>query len=321
MAIMSTRQAIQNAMDIEMGLDPRVFVFGEDVGPNGCSFGCYNGLQEKYGENRVVNSPLSEAVITGVGMGAAIHGLRPVVNHDFIDFLGCCFDEILNQITKLRWMMGGQMTIPLVLNIFGGGQSSSQHSQSLEVFFTHMPGMKVVMPSNPLDSKGMLLSAIRDENPVMIVHNRMLLGMEMEVPEGEYLTPFGKANVAREGSDITLVSYSRMVNLCLDAAEDLAKEGVNAEVVDIRSLVPLDKESIFQSLGKTGRLVIVHEAVGPSGFGAEIAAVVAEEALDLLDAPIRRVTAPFTHIPSNSAMGAGMMPDRYKIADAARSIL
>ena len=321
MAIMNTRQAIQNAMDIEMGRDPRVFVFGEDVGRNGCSFGCYNGLPDKYGDNRIVNSPLSEAVITGVGMGAAAYGLRPVINHDFIDFLGCCFDEILNQIAKLRWMMGGQMTVPLVLNIWGGGGGSSQHSQSLEVFFTHMPGIKVVMPSNPLDSKGLLASAIRDENPVMVIHNRVLLGMEMEVPEDEYLTPIGKANVAREGSDATIVSYSRMLNYSLEAAEDLAKEGVNVEVVDLRSLVPMDKETIFNSLEKTNRLVIVHEAVGNSGFGAEIAAVVAEEAMDLLDAPIRRVTAPFTHIPSNRAMSNAMFPDRVKIADAVRSIL
>jgi len=323
MVTMNARTAINSAMDIEMGRDPKVFVFGEDVGPNGCSFGCYRGLPEKYGDHRVVNSPLSEAVITGVGMGAAAYGLRPVINHDFIDFLGCCFDEILNQISKLRWMMGGQMTVPLVLNIFcgGGTGSASQHSQSLEVFFTHMPGIKVVMPSNPLDSKGLLASAIRDENPVMVIHNRVLLGMEMEVPEEEYLTPIGKANVPREGSDVTIVSYSRMLNYSLEAAEDLSKEGIGAEVVDIRSLVPLDKEAIFKSLEKTSRLVIVHEAVGNSGFGAEIAAVVAEEALDLLDAPIRRVTAPFTHIPSNREMGAAMMPDRVKIAAAVKSIL
>ena len=323
MVKMNTRQAIQSAMDIEMGRDPRVFVFGEDVGPNGCSFGCYNGLQDKYGAKRVVNSPLSEAAITGVGMGSAAYGLRPVINHDFIDFLGCCFDEILNQIAKLRWMMGGQMTVPLVLNIFcgGGGGSASQHSQSLEVFFTHMPGIKVVMPSNPLDSKGLLESAIRDENPVMVIHNRGLMGMDMEVPEGEYLTPIGKANVAREGSDVTIVSYNRTLNHCLDAATDLAAEGINAEVVDLRTLVPMDKETIFKSLEKTSRLVIAHEAVGNSGFGAEIAAVVAEEAMDLLDAPIRRVTSPFTHIPYNREMEKAMYPDRVKIAAAVKSIL
>ena len=323
MAIMNTRQAIQSAMDIEMSRDPKVFVIGEDVSRNGCSFGQFNGLPDKFGDKRVVNAPLSEAAITGVGMGAAAYGLRPVVNHDFIDFLGCCFDEILNQIAKLRWMMGGQMIVPLTLNIFcgGGGGSASQHSQSLEVFFTHMPGIKVVMPSNPADSKGLLASAIRDDNPVMIIHNRGLIGMEREVPEGEYLVPIGKAEVAREGSDVTVVSYSRTLNYCLEAADDLAKEGIAVEVVDLRSLVPLDKESIFKSLEKTSRLVIAHEAVGNSGFGAEIAAVVAEEALDLLDAPIRRVTAPFTHIPYNREMERAMYPDREKIASAIRSIL
>jgi len=323
MTKMNLRQAIQNAVDIEMGRDPKVFVIGEDVSRNGCSFGQYGGLPDKYGDNRVVNTPLSEAVITGVGMGAAAYGLRPIVNHDFIDFLGCCFDEILNQIAKLRWMMGGQMTAPLTLNIFAGGGmgSASQHSQSLEVFFTHMPGIKVVETSNPADAKGLMASAIRDDNPVMIIHNRGLIGMEAEVPEGEYLVPIGKAKVAREGADATIVSYSRTLNYCLDAAEDLAKDGISAEVIDLRTLVPMDKEAIFKSLEKTSRLVIAHEAVGGSGFGAEIAAVVAEEAMDLLDAPIRRVTSPFTHIPFNRGLERAMYPDRVKIAEAVKAIL
>jgi len=322
MTKLTSRLAINNAVDLEMARDEKVFVIGEDVGRNGCSMGVYAGLPDKYGDKRIVNTPLSEAVITGVGMGAAAHGLRPIVNHDFIDFLGCCFDEILNQITKLRWMMGGQMTVPLVINVFAGGGmgSASQHSQSLEVFFTHMPGMKVIAPSNPADSKGLMASAIRDENPVMVVHNRGLLGMEMEVPDGEYLVPIGKAAVAREGSDVTLVSYSRTLNYCLDAAEDLAAEGIKAEVVDLRSLVPLDKETIFKSLEKTNRLVIAHEAIGKSGFGAEVAAVVAEEALDLLDAPIRRVASPFTHIPFNRTLERSMYPDRVKIAAAAKEL-
>ena len=323
MAKISTRLAIRDALDIEMARDERVFIIGEDVSRNGCSFGQFEGLPDKYGDRRVVNTPLSEAVITGVGMGAASYGLRPVVNHDFIDFLGCCFDEILNQIAKLRWMMGGQMTMPLVINVFSGGgrSTASQHSQSLEAFFTHMPGIKVVAPSNPADTKGLLASAIRDENPVMVIHNRAVLGMEMEVPDGEYLVPIGKADVAREGSDVTIVSYSHTLRICLDAAADLAEEGVEAEVVDVRSLVPLDKETIFKSLEKTNRLVIAHEAVGKSGFGAEIAAVVAEEALDLLDARIRRVTSPFTHIPFNRNLENAMYPDRIKIAAAVREIL
>ncbi|MCL1849743.1 MAG: alpha-ketoacid dehydrogenase subunit beta, partial [Clostridiales bacterium] len=201
------------------------------------------------------------------------------------------------------------------------GGSASQHSQSLEVFFTHMPGIKVVESSNPADSKGLLASAIRDDNPVMVIHNRGLMGMEMEVPDGEYLVPIGKANVARPGTDVTIVSYSRTLNHCLDAAEDLAKEGIQAEVVDLRSLVPLDKETIFRSLEKTNRLVIAHEAIGNSGFGAEVAAVVAEEALDLLDAPIRRVASPFTHIPSNRDLERALYPDRVKVAEAVKAVL
>ena len=323
MAIMNTRQAIESAMCIEMARDPKVFVIGEDVSRNGCSFGQFNALPDRFGDRRVVNTPLSEAAITGVGMGAAAYGLRPVVNHDFIDFLGCCFDEILNQIAKMRWMMGGQMTVPLTINTFGGGgrNAAAHHSQSLEVFFTHMPGIKVVTSSNPMDSKGLLASAIRDDNPVLVIHHWGLLGMEMDVPEDEYLTPIGKANVAREGVDATIVSYSNTLNICLDAAHQLAGKGISAEVIDLRSLVPLDKETIFKSLEKTNRLVISHEAVGASGFGAEIAAVVAEEAMDLLDAPIRRVVSPFTHIPFNRDLEKSMFPDAAKIAEAVESIL
>jgi pyruvate dehydrogenase E1 component beta subunit len=323
MAVMNLRQAIQNAMDIEMERDPRVFIIGEDIGRNGCSFGQYNGLPDKYGDRRVVNAPISESVITGMGVGAAAVGLRPVVHHDFIDFLGCCFDEILNQAAKLRWMLGGQMLMPLTIDVFAGGgsASASQHSQSLEALFTHIPGIKVVTTSGPAAAKGLLASAIRDDDPVMIIHNKGLLGMTEEVPEGEYLLPIGKAQVLREGTDVTIVSYSRMVHECLKAAEDLAKEGVSAEIVDLRSLVPLDKETIFRSLEKTSRLVIVHEAVGKSGFGAEVAAVVAEEALDLLDAPIRRVTALFSPVPYSSALESVYFPDKDKVADAVKSML
>lgn len=321
--IMNLGQAVRDALDLEMARDPHVFVIGEDVGKNGCSIGQYGSLQEKYGEGRVVNTPISESVITGMGIGAAAAGLRPVVCHDFIDFLGCCFDELLNQASKLTWMVGGQIRLPMTLNIWAGGghSNAAQHSQSLEAFFTHMPGLKVAASSCPADAKGLVASAIRDDNPVMVIHNKNSLGMQGEVPEGEYLVPLGRANVVRQGSQVSIVTYSRMVGESLAAAELLEKEGVSAEVVDLRSLVPLDKETVFRSLEKTNRLVVVHEAVGPSGFGAEIAAVVAEEALDLLDAPIRRVTAPFTHIPYSPPLEAAYFPDREKIAAAVRSIL
>jgi pyruvate/2-oxoglutarate/acetoin dehydrogenase E1 component len=321
--IITYTQAIREAQDIEMARDPRVFICGEDVGVYGTAFGQTVGLQKKYGYMRVLDTPLSETAITSLGVGAAAVGLRPIVVHDFMDFMGVCMDEVLNQASKLAWMVGGQTKLSMVIRTQAGAgiNAAAQHSQSLESFFTHMPGMKVVASSNPADMKGLLESAIRDDNPVIVLENKTLLGMEGDVPEGEYLVPIGKANIVREGRDVTLVSYGMMVNRCLKAAETLAGEGVSAEVIDLRTLVPMDKESIFRSLAKTNRIVIVHEAIGPSGFGAEIAAVVAEEALDYLDAPIIRVAAPFTHCPFSPPLENEFVPNEDKIIRAVRSIL
>jgi len=240
-----------------------------------------------------------------------------------MDFMGCCMDEILNQASKLAWMVGGQTKLAMVIRAQAGAgiSAAAQHSQSLESFYTHMPGMKVVASSNPADMKGLLESAIRDDNPVMVIENKTLLGMEGEVPEGEYLVPIGKANVAREGSDVTIVSYGMMVNRCLAAAETMATEGISAEVIDIRSLVPLDKDAIFKSIARTNRLVIVHEAIGCTGYGAEIAAVVAEEAMDYLDAPIVRVTAPFTHTPFSPPLEQEYVPNEARIIRAVKSLI
>ncbi len=321
--IINYTQAIREAQDIEMARDPDVFICGEDVGVFGTAFGQTVGLHKKYGPMRVLDTPLSETAITSLGVGAAAVGLRPIVVHDFMDFMGVCMDEILNQASKLAWMVGGQTKLSMVIRAQAGAgiSAAAQHSQSLESFFTHMPGMKVVASSNPADMKGLLESAIRDDNPVMVIENKTLLGMEGDVPEGEYLVPIGKANIAREGTDVTIVSYGMMVNRCLNASETLASEGIRAEVVDIRSLIPLDKETIFQSLAKTNRLIIAHEAIGCTGYGAEIAAIVAEEALDYLDAPIVRVTAPFTHCPFSPPLEQEYVPNEGKIIRAVKSIL
>ena len=320
--ILNYTQAIREAQDIEMERDPNVFICGEHVGAYGTAFGQTKGLFEKYGPLRVLDTPLSEAAITSLGVGAAAVGLRPIVVHDFMDFMGCCMDEILNQASKLAWMVGGQTKLAMVIRAQAGAgiNAAAQHSQSLESFFTHMPGLKVVASSNPADMKGLLESAIRDDNPVMVIENKTLLGMEGEVPEGEYIVPIGKASVARAGRDVTIVSYGMMVNTCLRAAETLAQGGISAEVIDIRSLIPLDKDAIFASLSRTNRLVIAHEAIGCAGYGAEISAIVAEEALDYLDAPIVRVTAPFTHCPFSPPLEREYVPNEDRIVRAVRSL-
>ena len=320
--IITYTQAIREAQDIEMARDPDVFICGEDVGLYGTAFGQTVGLHAKYGPMRVLDTPLSETAITSLGVGAAAVGLRPIVVHDFMDFMGVCMDEVLNQMSKLAWMVGGQTKLSMVIRAQAGAgiSAAAQHSQSLESFFTHMPGIKVVASSNPADMKGLLASAIRDDSPVMVIENKTLLGMEGDVPEGEYLVPIGKASVPVEGTDVTIVSYGMMVNKCISAAEALRRDGISAEVIDIRTLIPLDKDTIFKSLEKTNRIVIVHEAIGCTGYGAEIAAIVAEEAFDYLDAPIVRVTAPFTHCPFSQPLEEEYVPNERKIIDAVKSI-
>ena len=321
--IITYTQAIREAQDIEMARDPNVFICGEDVGVYGTAFGQTIGLQEKYGPMRVLDTPLSETAITSLGVGAAAVGLRPIIVHDFMDFMGVCMDEVLNQTSKLAWMVGGQTKLSMVIRAQAGAgiNAAAQHSQSLESFFTHMPGIKVVASSNPADMKGLLESAIRDDAPVMVIENKTLLGMEGDVPEGEYLVPIGKASIPLDGADVTIVSYGMMVNKCLSAADMLRTDGISAEVIDIRTLVPLDKDTIFRSLAKTNRLVIVHEAIGCTGYGAEIAAIVAEEAFDYLDAPIVRVTAPFTHCPFSPPLEQEYVPNEAKIISAVKSLM
>jgi len=319
---MTYAEAIRDGMRMEMKRDPKVLLYGEDVGMFGGCFGVTAGLYEEFGPERVFDTPISETAIVGSAVGAAAAGLRPIAEIMFVDFMGVCMDEILNQAAKMRYMFGGKAKLPMVVRTpCGAGQSAAaQHSQSLEAWFTHIPGLKVVMPSDPADAKGLMEAAIRDDNPVIYIEHKQLLTVPGQVPEGEYVVPLGKADVKREGSDVTIIAWSWMVQKALAAAEALAKDGINAEVLDPRTLVPLDKEAILKSVGKTNKLVIVHEAVKTNGFGAEIAAMVCEEGFDLLDAPIKRVTAPDTPIPFAPVLENAYLPSEEKIIKAVHDL-
>ncbi|MFZ5633329.1 MAG: alpha-ketoacid dehydrogenase subunit beta [Bacillota bacterium] len=320
---MTYAQAINAALREEMRRDSTVFILGEDVGIFGGCFGVTTGLYEEFGPERVLDTPISETAIIGSAVGAAAAGLRPVPEIMFMDFMTVCLDEFFNQAAKMRYMFGGKARVPLTLRtVCGAGLgAAAQHSQSLEAWFTHMPGIKVVMPSTPADAKGLLLSSIRDDNPVIFIEHKMLYGVSGPVPEGEYAIPLGRAEIKREGRHVTVVATSMMVHKALAAAETLAGEGIEVEVVDPRTLAPLDKETLLKSVEKTGRLVIVHEAVKTGGFGGEIAAVVAEEGFDLLDAPIKRVTAPFAPVPFSPPLEAAYIPGEGKIIEAIKEIV
>lgn len=292
-------KAINEALHEEMARDENVLVIGEDVGGPGGAFGGTRGLLQAFGERRVRDTPISESAIVGLALGAAMKGLRPVVEVMFADFLPVCMDQIVNQIAKTRFMFGGQFTAPLVIRAPGGAglNAGPQHSQSIEAWFAHVPGLKVVMPATPADAKGMLKSAIRDPDPVLFLEHKALYASAGPIPDGEYLVPLGKADIRRIGKDVTVVTASRMVQHVLDAAETLAAQGTDIEVIDLRSVTPLDKEAIFKSVEKTSRLIVAHEAVKAFGIGAEIAAMVTEEMIDVLDAPVGRVGAPFSPVP------------------------
>jgi pyruvate dehydrogenase E1 component beta subunit len=286
-------------MQEEMQRDPKVFVMGEDIARQGGIFGQFKDLGSLVGAERVIDTPISETAIVGAAVGAALAGMRPVADMHFADFFGVCMDEVFNQMAKIRYMFGGQTKVPVVVRApdgMGKG-AAAQHSQSVEAWFVHIPGIQVVVPSNAADAKGLLKSAIRSDTPVVYFENKTLFPIKGDVPEGDHLTPIGKANISREGKDVTLISYSAMLLKCLTAAETLAQEGISAEVLDLRTLSPLDTETILASVRKTSRVVIAHEAVKQGGVGAEVAAIIAEEALDALDAPIARVASPFTPVP------------------------
>jgi len=285
-------QAINEAMSQEMRRDENVFLMGEDVGLYGGAFGVSVGMFNEFGPDRVRDTPISEAVIAGAAAGAAVTGMRPIAEIMFSDFITISMDQLVNQAAKMRYMFGGKAKVPMVLRAPAGSGTgaAAQHSQSPEAWFTNAPGLKVVIPSTPADAKGLLIAAIRDDNPVLFLEQKLLYRTKGDVPEGDYVVPLGKAKVQREGADVTIVTYGRMLPMCLQAAEALEKEeGISVEVVDPRTLVPLDKETIIASAKKTGRVLIVHEACQTGGFGGEIAAVIADsDAFFYLDAPIKR---------------------------------
>ena len=323
MSNMTFAQAIKDAHVVEMERDPNIYVAGEDVGVFGGCFGVTAGLLEQFGEKRVKDTPITESAIVGTAVGAASVGLRPVIELMFVDFIGVALDQLYNQAGKMKYMFGGKAKIPMVMRTACGAGigAAAQHSQCLEALFMHLPGLKVVMPSTPYDAKGLLIEAIRDDNPVVFLEHKMLYAMEGEVPEGAYTIPFGEADIKREGEDVTVVATANMVHTALGAAETLAAEGISLEVVDPRTLYPLDGETIFASVKKTHRLVILHEEVKFAGSGAEIAAQVAEEAFDYLDAPILRVAAPFCPVPFSPPLEKAYVPSEQQLIDAVRKVM
>ena len=319
-------QAIREALCEEMRADPRVFLLGEDIGIYGGAFGVTKGMVQEFGEERVRDTPLSEHAITGAAAGAAMTGMRPVVEIMFSDFLTIALEQLANQAAKAHYQFGGQVSVPMVLRTAGGSGTGAaeQHSQSLEAWVCHVPGLKVVIPSTPYDAKGLLKSAIRDPNPVVFIEQKLLYRQKGAVPDigDEYDIPLGVADVKRTGRDLSLITYGRMAPRCLEAAGALAKEGIEAEVIDIRTLVPLDTSRLIESVKKTGRAMIVHEACQTAGFGAEIAAVIADsEAFFHLDAPIRRVAGLDVPIPYSPVLEAHVVPTLEKIVAAAKDLL
>jgi len=316
--------AIREALAEEMRRDPKVFVLGEDVGVYGGAFGATQGLFEEFGEMRVVDMPISESAIVGVSIGAALRGYRPVAEMQFADFISCGFDQIVNQAATLRYRYGGRAAVPIVVRAPSGGNVGGglYHSQNPEAWFVHRPGLKVVAPSTPWDAKGLLKAAIRDDNPVVYLEHKYLYRRAKgPVPEGDEMVEIGKAATRREGSDATLITYGAMVGPSLEAADRLSKEGVEVEVIDLRSLMPFDKAAILQSVEKTNRVVIVHEDVKTLGIGAELSAVIVEERFEALDAPVIRVTYPDTHVPFSQVLEAANLPDADKIAGALRKLV
>jgi pyruvate dehydrogenase E1 component beta subunit len=315
-------EALREALQEEMRRDETVFVLGEDIALHGGDFGVTKGLLDEFGEKRVRDTPISETAIIGLSLGAASVGMRPVAEIMFSDFLGVCMDQILNQVSKMRYMSGGQVKTPVVIRTaFGAGISAGpQHSQSPEAFFVHIPGLQVVMPSTPYDAKGLLKTAIRNDNAVIFFEHKLLYGVKGDVPEQEYLIGFGEADIKRNGTDVTIVATGLMVKEALAAAETLEKDGLTAEVIDPRTLVPLDEKALINSVKKTGRAVVVHEAWKRSGFGAEIAAMIMEEAMDYLDAPVKRVGGLNVPTPFSPALEKYVVPNENDIVKAVKEI-
>jgi len=317
---LSYGHAFREAVFQEMSANPDVFVAGEDVGAFGGVFHTFDGLQKEFGEDRVVDTPISEQAIIGLGLGAAVSGLRPIVDLMFMDFICVAMDQIVNQVAKIKYMFGGAATVPLTITTTGGAgvSASAQHSQSLEAILCHIPGLKVVYPSNAYDMKGLMTECIREDNPTVMVKHKRLFGSSTLVPEEPYVVPLGKAATVRPGNDVTVVTYGRMVTEVLSAADTLAAEGIECDVIDPRTLQPFDIDTVVESVRRTNRVVIVHEAVRFGGIGAEIAAQIQEIAFDYLDAPIGRVAAPFSPVPYSPVLEQLYIPDSQRIADGIR---
>ena len=323
MAQISYRDALNQALREEMRRDPNVFIVGEEVGEYGGAYKVTQGLLEEFGAERVVDTPISEEAIAGTGIGSAMIGLRPVVEMMTINFALLAMDQIVNHAAKLHYMSGGQVSIPMVVRAAqaAGLQLGAQHSQNLEPWFAHVPGLKVIAPGTPADAKGLLKSAIRDNNPVIFLEHEAIYGSKGEVPEDEYLTPIGAADVKRTGSDVTLITYARMLQYCTKAADQLASEGIEAEIVDVRTLRPLDTDTIINSVKKTHRAIVVEEDWKSVGMGAEFAARIVENAFDYLDAPVMRLSLAETPMPYSKPLEQMAIPSVDDIIRAARQIV
>jgi pyruvate/2-oxoglutarate/acetoin dehydrogenase E1 component len=306
-----------------MAEDENIVVIGEDVAQYGGVFHAFDGLLKTYGEKRVIDTPISEMGFIGMGVGAAARGLRPVCDLMFMDFLGVALDQLYNQAAKLKYMFGGDVTVPLTLTTAGGAGLSAgpQHSQSLEAWLAHVPGLKVALPSSPYDVKGLMVAAVRDDNPTVVVLNKRMLGTKGPVPEEIYEIPLGQAGTVRSGRDATVIAVGRMVPEAMTAAEELAGSGIDVEVIDVRTVQPLDSQTILDSVRRTNRALVVHEAVTFGGIGAEIASQIQEEAFDYLDAPILRLGAPFSPVPFSPVLERAYIPDSNRIAAGVRRLL
>ncbi|MEA1903742.1 MAG: alpha-ketoacid dehydrogenase subunit beta [Actinomycetota bacterium] len=329
---LTTQKAIAEAVALEMRSDDSVFVMGEDIGTYGGIFGATEGLLDEFGEKRIIDTPISETGFIGAAVGAAVNGMRPIVELMFVDFFGVCMDQIYNNMAKIHYFSGGNVKVPVVLTtaVGGGYGDAGQHSQTLWGTFAHMPGMKVVVPSNPYDAKGLMIAAIREDNPVVYMFHKGVLGLGWmtpnpratgEVPEEPYEVPIGKANVVREGTDLTIATIGMSVHRTLDAAEQLEEKGVSAEVLDLRSLVPLDREAIVASVEKTHRLMVVDEDYHSFGMSGEVVATAIEGAFDYLDAPPVRVTTPDIPIPYSRPLEEWALPSIERIVEASSALL
>jgi pyruvate/2-oxoglutarate/acetoin dehydrogenase E1 component len=318
------REAVVEALDIAMQKDPKIFLLGEDIGYYGGLFQATQGLMQKYGEDRVMDSPISESAILGAGIGSAIVGMHPVVEIMNVDFMPVCMDQLVNQAAKMHYMFGGQMKIPLVIRTTcGAGRGgAAHHAQATHAVFMHFPGLKIVTPATPHDVKGLLLTAIEDENPVLFIEDKMMYNMKGEVPEGFYTIPFGQAAIRHEGKDVTIVATMRMVHEALTVAKAMEGEDIGIEVVDPRTLCPLDKGTIINSFKKTGKMIIVDEGNRVGNFGSEIASIIAEDAVEYIQAPILKVTAPHVPVPYSPVLEKGFyIPNEEGIKKAVRKVL